>query len=175
MSPDGTYEAWRVVANTPSNSALQPTSGAPPVGLVRTARAPADSRRRARKREWSCFIVCSAAPLAAERVYARTQSSAEVSDETPHDALPIRRSTWRMCRIRYPGGDRLGTADSGGERRSVEPRRPRHDPQFFAESYVAHVLEGDVQGREGIARFIAALRDAFPDLSGTDRGVGDRR
>ena len=37
-------------------------------------------------------------------------------------------------------------------------------PQFFAESYVAHVLEGDVQGREGIAGFVAALRDAFPDL-----------
>ncbi len=37
-------------------------------------------------------------------------------------------------------------------------------PQLFAESYVAHVLEGDVQGREGIAEFVAALRDAFPDL-----------
>ncbi len=37
-------------------------------------------------------------------------------------------------------------------------------PQFFAESYVSHALEGDIQGREGIAGFVAALREAFPDL-----------
>lgn len=36
--------------------------------------------------------------------------------------------------------------------------------QFFSESYVAHVLEGDLQGREGIVEFITALRVAFPDL-----------
>ncbi len=37
-------------------------------------------------------------------------------------------------------------------------------PEFFAEAYVAHATDGDIQGREGIAGFVTALRDAFPDL-----------
>jgi steroid delta-isomerase-like uncharacterized protein len=37
-------------------------------------------------------------------------------------------------------------------------------PEFFAATYVAHVTGGDMQGREGIAEFLTAIRDAFPDL-----------
>ena len=37
-------------------------------------------------------------------------------------------------------------------------------PEFFATTYVAHVLGEDMRGREAIADFVTALREAFPDL-----------
>lgn len=37
-------------------------------------------------------------------------------------------------------------------------------PRFFADDYVLHGSEGDLEGREVIADFISELRGAFPDL-----------
>ncbi len=37
-------------------------------------------------------------------------------------------------------------------------------PEFVTTTYVAHVTGEDMRGREAIADFVTALREAFPDL-----------